>query len=102
MEDKKPVNILMWWKARDHSLLADSDTGRPEGLPRLAQMARQYLGEPASSAGAECLFSKAGNIYNDLASRTKDHSLEHALIAIANTDKMAVCGAMTHTQSRLY
>mmetsp|Transcript_10818 Transcript_10818/g.21965 ORF Transcript_10818/g.21965 Transcript_10818/m.21965 type:complete len:83 (+) Transcript_10818:1-249(+) len=46
MPDGKPSDILSWWKLRDHSLPADPEKGRPEGLPRLARMARQYHNEP--------------------------------------------------------
>ncbi len=65
MPDGKPSDILSWWKLRDHSLPADPEKGRPEGLPRLARMARQYHNEPASSAGAERLFSKASRAHHD-------------------------------------
>jgi hypothetical protein len=41
------VDVLAWWKARDHHMPADAATGRPAGLPHLAKMARQYLGRPA-------------------------------------------------------
>ena len=75
-----------WWKARDHSLPADPQIGRPEGLPRLARMARQYHGEPASSAGAERLFSAASRAHHDLKGSMGDLSLEHDLLALANTD----------------
>ena len=84
MPDGSPADILQWWKLRDHSLPADPTSGRPEGLPRLARMARQYHGEPASSAGAERLFSKASTMHHDLKGAMADNSLEHALIAIAN------------------
>jgi len=49
-------------------------------------MARQYLGEPATSAGVERLFSKAGRMHSDLAVHMNDSSLEHALFADMNTD----------------
>ncbi len=54
------LNVLAWWKVRDHYIPADPATGRPAGLPHLAKMARQYLGRPASSAGVERFFSMAG------------------------------------------
>ena len=66
MPDGAPADILSWWKQRDHSLPADSNSGRPEGLPRLARMARQYHGEPATSAGCERVFSAAGRAHHDL------------------------------------
>ena len=84
--DGSPTDILSWWKLRDHSLPADPVKGRPEGLPRLARMARQYHGEPAASAGAERLFSAASRAHHDLKGAMADNSLEHQLLAMANTD----------------
>jgi len=86
MADGKPADILSWWKQRDHSLPADPQTNRPEGLPRLARMARQYHNEPATSAGAERLFSAASRAHHDLKGAMNDNSLEHELLALANTD----------------
>ena len=80
------INVLEWWKLHDHDKCADPATGRPEGLPHLAHMAREYLGEPATSAGVERLFSKAGRMHHDLKGSMEDGSLEHSLIATANTD----------------
>ena len=77
MPDGKPSDILSWWKMRDHSKPADPQSGRPEGLPRLARMARQYHGEPATSAGAERLFSAASRAHHDLKGSMADNSLEH-------------------------
>ena len=70
----------------DHNLGPDAAEGRPKGLPNLAKMARQYLGRPASSAGVERLFSKAGKLYGDDKKRQADKSLEAALSAFANTE----------------
>ena len=42
------VDVLAWWKARDHNLQADPASGRPEGLPALAKMVRQFLVVPRS------------------------------------------------------
>ena len=84
--DGTPSDILAWWRLRDHSLPADPQTGRPEGLPHLARMARQYHGEPASSAGAERLFLAASRAHHDLKGAMEDNSLEHQLLALANTD----------------
>ena len=65
---QEPMNtdVLAWWKLRDHNKPADPSTHRPEGLPHLARMARQWLGCPATSAGVERLFSKAGSMHHDL------------------------------------
>ena len=48
--------------------------------------ARQYLGRPASSAGVERLFSKAGKLYGDDKKAQDYTSLEHALFACAETE----------------
>ena len=55
-------------------------------MPRLACMARQYHNEPATSAGAERLFSAASRAHHDLKGAMNDNSLEHELLALANTD----------------
>lgn len=85
-EGNLDVDVLAWWKARDHNLAADPATGRPEGLPALAKMARQFLGRPASSAGVERMFSKAGKLYDDAKKGTNDEALEAALFAAANAE----------------
>ena len=64
----------------------DSKFAGTEGLPALAKMARQYLGRPASSAGVERMFSKAGKLYDDAKKGQNDETLETALFAAANTD----------------
>ena len=51
-----------------------------------ARMARQYHNEPATSAGAERLFSAASRAHHDLKGSMSDNSLEHELLALANTD----------------
>ena len=80
------ADVLKWWAARDHAKPADADSGRPEGLPRLAKMARQYLGRPATTGGVERFFSKAGKMHDDLKASMNDGSLEHSLIAAANNE----------------
>jgi len=85
VEDNLDLDVLSWWKARDHDKAADPASGRPAGLPDLAKMAAQYLGRPASSAGVERMFSKAGKLHDDLKKRQVDDTLEHSLFAAANT-----------------
>jgi len=83
-ETNLDLDVLEWWKVRDHSLPPDIHIGRPQGLPTLAKMARQYLGRPASSAGVERMFSKAGKLHDDLKASQNDETLEHALLAAVN------------------
>ena len=80
------LDLLAWWKARDPNLPKDLVSGRPEGLPTLAKMAMQHLGRPASSAGVNCMFSKAGRLHDDLKASQLDDTLEHALLAAANLE----------------
>ena len=40
VERKFDLDVIAWWKARDHEKKADPASGRPEGLPHLAKMAR--------------------------------------------------------------
>ena len=85
VEANLDLDVLAWWKARDHNKPADPASGRPAGLPSLAKMAAQILGRPASSAGVERLFSKAGKLHDDLKKGQVDDTLEHSLFAAANT-----------------
>ena len=85
-EANMDLDVLAWWKARDHTHRANPATGQPEGLPALAKMARQFLGRPASSAGVERMFSKAGKLYDDAKKGQNDDKLEAALFASANTE----------------
>ena len=47
-------NVLDWWKEKEKI------------WPKLAKMAKQYLAQPASSAGPERVFSAAGKMHGDL------------------------------------
>ena len=85
VEKNMDLDVLAWWKARSHHGKADPASGRPEGLPHLAKMARQFLGRPATSAGVERMFSKAGKLHDDMKKGQKDDTLEHSLFAGANT-----------------
>ena len=75
-ETNMDLDVLAWWKAKDHK----------DGMPALAKMARQFLGRPASSAGVERMFSRAGKFYDDAHQYQNDESLEAALFASANCD----------------
>ena len=85
-ETNLDLDVLVWWKARDHDKPADPASGRPEGLPHLAKMARQFLGRPATSAGVERTFSLAGKLHDDMKKSQQDDTLEHSLFAAANTE----------------
>ncbi len=80
------LDLLAWWKARGHNLPVDLASGRPEGLPTLAKMARQHLCRTALSAGVERMFSKAGRLHDDFKALQSDDTLEHALLAAANLE----------------
>ena len=66
-------NVLSWWREQRHI------------LPDLARMARQYLAAPASSAGVERLFSRAGRYHDARKKCTTDENIESMLIAAVNT-----------------
>ena len=54
--------------------------------PLPAKMAAQFLGRPATSAGVERMFSKAGKLHHDMKKGQQDDTLEHSLFAAANTE----------------
>lgn len=78
------LDVLEWWKARDHDKKPNAASGTPQGLPMLARMVRQYFGRPASSAGVERMFSKAGKLHDDAKATQSDDTLQHCLLAAAN------------------
>ena len=41
-------------------------------MPHLAKMAAQFLGHPATSAGVERMFSKAGKLHDDMKKGQQD------------------------------
>ncbi len=65
-------DILYWWKQN-----------APD-FPFLSKMARQFLAAPASSAGAERLFSGAGKMHDDLKKSTDELTLENQLMINMN------------------
>jgi hypothetical protein len=77
VEKNHDLDVLAWWKAKGC---------QKDGLPILSKMARQFLGRPASSAGVERMFSKAGKFYGEDKQRQEDETLEHCLFASANTE----------------
>ena len=84
------TDVLGWWMDGRSATMPlrqiRSLAALSEGLPHLARMARQWLGCPGTSAGVERLFSKAGSMHHDLKGSMEDGSLEHSLIATANTE----------------
>jgi hypothetical protein len=66
---------LEWWAANEIN------------FPALSVMARQYLGVPATSASAECLFSLAGRAFDDLRQKMKEEMLEILMWARINKEK---------------
>ncbi len=65
-------DILYWWKQN-----------APD-FPFLSKMTRQFMAAPASSAGAERLFSSAGKMHGDLKKSTDELSLENQLMINMN------------------
>ncbi len=65
-------DILYWWK--------DQSTN----FPFLSKMARQFPASPASSAGAERLFSRAGKMHDDHKKSTEEVTLEKQLLISVN------------------
>ena len=61
-------DILYWWK------------DQTPNFPFLSKMARQFLASPASSAGVERLFSKAGKMHDDQKTSTEEITLENQLL----------------------
>ena len=74
METDLEMDVLDWWKDKE------------KVWPTLAKMVKQYLAQPASSAGVERVFSAAGKMHDDLRKSAKDDTLEHSLFAAFNTD----------------
>ena len=59
----------------------------------MALMARQYLGCPATSAGVERLFRKAGQAYNDLAQSQQEDTLEARMFVGINIGRAGDLGS---------
>ena len=53
---------------------------------RQRRVARQFLGRPASSAGVERMFSKAGKLHGDTKKSQDDATLQFSLLAAANSE----------------
>ena len=53
--------------------------------PNLTKMRRQFHGCPATSAGVERLFFKAGKQHDDLKKRTEEETIERNLKVALNT-----------------
>jgi hypothetical protein len=72
-----PMNThpLEWWVANEIN------------FPVLNVIARQYLGVPATSASANCLFSLAGRAFDDMRQRMKEEMLEILMWACINREK---------------
>ena len=68
-------DVLEWWTLNEMKFSA------------LSVMVRQYLGVPATSASAECLFSIAGHVYDDLRQNLKEEMLEMLMWARVKREK---------------
>ena len=82
------LNVLAWWKARDHEKKADPATGRPDGRPAAPCQDGGAVPRPPRhlSAGVERMFSKAGKLHDDMKKGQEDDTLEHSFFAAANTE----------------
>jgi hypothetical protein len=67
------TDVLEWWRWQRYV------------FPDLSRMAQQYLAAPASSAGVERLFSRAGRYHDDKKKSTTDEHIETLLIVAKNT-----------------
>ena len=72
--EKQPIetDLLAWWQANE------------KRWPKVALMAKQYLGCPATSAGVERLFSSAGRTFSDLRHLMDSFKIESVLFAKHN------------------
>ena len=52
--------------------------------PNVARMARQFLCPPATTAGVERVFSRAGRMHGDLQKAVKEGTLKHSLKVAVN------------------
>ena len=68
----KDIDPLCWW--RKHSIQ----------FPRLGQMARQFLAQPATSAACERVFNRAGRMHDDFKKGSSESTLNHALMVSMN------------------
>ena len=68
------IGALQWWKVNESR------------FPRVALMARQYLGVPATSASPERLFSSVGLVKTDICGSLLDSTIIDIMWAKENTD----------------
>lgn len=71
----KDIDVLEWWRRHE------------EEYPQLSRMARQFLAVPATSAGAERVFSRAGRLHDDFKKSTGEETLEDSLMVSVNHGK---------------
>eukprot|EP00918_Siedleckia_nematoides_P044211 GHVU01096623.1.p1 GENE.GHVU01096623.1~~GHVU01096623.1.p1 ORF type:complete len:153 (+),score=16.46 GHVU01096623.1:502-960(+) len=72
-EDFSKAGIFAYWYERRNR------------WPNLTRMWREYHGSPASTAGVERLFWKAGKNHDDLKKSMNEASLENMLVASVNS-----------------
>ena len=73
------VDILLGWR----------DVGQI-GYPNVARMVRQFLGCPATPAGVERLFSKAGRAYNFLPQSQQEDTLEARMFTAISINRVGM------------
>eukprot|EP00918_Siedleckia_nematoides_P041756 GHVU01090941.1.p1 GENE.GHVU01090941.1~~GHVU01090941.1.p1 ORF type:complete len:180 (-),score=21.27 GHVU01090941.1:1295-1834(-) len=72
-EDFNKIGIFKYWESRRVR------------WPNLTRMWRQFHGSPATSAGIERMFWRAGKAHDDLRKNTKEASIEAIMIAGVNS-----------------
>ena len=72
VDQSRDFDLLAWWKLHHHM------------FPHLANMARQYLACPASSAGVERLFSEAGDTHSAKRKNLKEETMMQLLFISKN------------------
>ena len=87
----RPTSTSMCWHGGRRATTTRRPT-RQAAAPRACRTwprwrgSCQFLGRPATSAGVERMFSKAGKLHDDMKKGQQDDTLEHSLFAAANTE----------------
>ena len=102
VKDNLDLDVLSWWKARDHDKAADPASGRRAEVPDLAKMAARYLGRPASSAGVERMFSKAGKLQDAMKKGQVDDTLSTPYLPPPTLGELACFVSIVRKSSHVF